>query len=161
MKPAFRFIVAASAAGLMAIVGYALTNAPVNRGLADQLAAWPDIASPVDYSNSSERFISDLAGMYLFGRSPEMLQEASAARTDGETEDSTPGLDGITLIAIAGLDEKATAIIDDESEAIISLRVGDLLAQAWIVQSISRDSMVVENDGEVRTLFLPSTIAEN
>lgn len=145
-----------------ALLGFLFTSAPANSGLADRLAAWPEIETPVDYSNSSERFISDIAGMYLFGRSAEMLAEEAnieAALEAAAEEDR--GLSGITLIAIAGLDNTPTAMIDDVDGLISSVTIGDELGQAWKVQAIGRDNLTAEKDGEFRTLHLPSVIAEN
>lgn len=147
---------------LATLLGYAFTSAPTDRGLADQLAAWPEISTPVDYSNSAERIINDIGSMYLFGRSMEMIAaEADVeAALEASAEDER-GLSGITLIAIAGLDDKPTAMIDDVDGQISSVTVGDELGQAWKIQEIGRDNLTAEKDGEYRTLYLPSVIAEN
>lgn len=145
---------------LAAGLGFLLTSAPANDGLEQRLAAWPKISEPVDYTNSVDRIIGELSGMYLFGRDLEdPLLAAAADAQNATTEDNR--LIGVNLIAVASLDKTPTAILDDATGKIISVSVGETVAQHWTVQSINSDNIVVLRDDEFTTISLLTAIGGN
>ncbi|GAB5455983.1 MAG: hypothetical protein Hens2KO_22120 [Henriciella sp.] len=160
MISSVRYAIGVGLPVLAAGLGFLLTSAPAHDGLEQRLAAWPKTSVPADYSNSIDRIIGELSGMYLFGHGlDDPLLAAAADAQNGQIDDKR--LTGVSLIAVASLDKTPTAILDDATGAITSVSVGETVAEYWTVQSIDSDTIVVLRDDEFTTISLESAISGN
>lgn len=159
MSRPLRIVASIALPVLAALLGFVLTNPPTKSGLGQRLAAWPDIVPPTDYSNSIDRIIGEISNMYLFGRDPSALPNASNS-TDNLALQQEDGLDGVTLFAIIARDGQPAGVLADDELGVLSVVEGDRVANSWTVTSISKDTLVVSREGEFKTLSLLSAIED-
>jgi len=159
MTPLLRYALAIGLPVLAALIGFAITSPPASDDFNERLAAWPEIDAPADYSNSVDRFVSDLSAMYLFGRVEEQIAATAISAEIEEAPDR--GLDGYAMVAHFGADDAPNASLTDPSGAFFSVREGDIVGEAWVVTSIDKDMIVLSKDGEFQTLVRTSAIDVN
>ena len=159
MTPTLRYLLAVGLPIVAALIGFVFTTPPASDEFDQRLAAWPEISGPADYSNSVDRFVSDLSAMYLFGQVAEQTSAAAVAADAEEPVD--PGLDGYNLVANPELNGTQAATLDDPNGMFITVREGDTVANGWTVTTIDRGMIVFEKDGEFRTLSRASALGSN
>lgn len=135
----------AAAAGLSGLAGFLDPRVDLAPEADSLLATWTSPPVPADYSGSRERIVFDLAGLSLFGKAPEK------ARPAGEEAPAEPPL---KLIAIARLNGKAIAMIDEGKPLPVRLSAGQATSTEWRVTTITDNEVTLERGGQAQTLTL-------
>ncbi|KDA00619.1 hypothetical protein HPO_01280 [Hyphomonas polymorpha PS728] len=135
----------AAAAGLSGLAGFLDPRVDLMPEADSLLASWSSPPVPADYSGSRDRIVFDLAGLSLFGKAPEQARPAGAEAT------AEPPL---KLIAIARLNGKAIAMIDEGKPLPVRLSAGQTTSTEWRVATITDNEVTLERGGQARTLTL-------
>lgn len=109
------------------------------------LASWNSPPQPDDYSGSRDRIILELAQMQLFGRTP----ESPVGNAPTENVDVP-----LRLVAIARLDGRPVALIDEGKPLPVRLSVGQPTETGWKVTAITNEQVTLQKENTERTLDL-------
>lgn len=108
---------------------------------------WEQIPIPVDYSQSSDRFVTEFGSLNLFGqpRLPERVEEI------GEDVERIPQF---RLIGLARLDGRSVILLDDGVGLPQKLGEGQQTNQGWNVTAIDTNSATLRKEDQQVTLLL-------
>jgi hypothetical protein len=121
-------------------------------------SSWDEIAGPIDYSTSLDRFILEVAELQLFGKSAAIMSGAS--RQPSELGDQEEGLQIPRLLGIAVLDGQRVALLTDGAGAPTRVANGGELDSGWLVSEIDLNFVTItRSDGEViLNLYKPGVV---
>ena len=110
---------------------------------------WEAIPLPIDYSNSSSRFLTDLVKSGAFP-----MTGLKANRIDSIETTSGPSIRPTfpNVIAIGILDGEHTAQIITREGELRTIRQEDELVEGWFVKSIDMHKLVISNNEEDMSL---------
>ncbi|MEL6413883.1 MAG: hypothetical protein AAFQ15_02960 [Pseudomonadota bacterium] len=140
-----RFIILLGAMAAGGVVGSVILENGGATGAADQSATdtWRQPTPPINYSNSSDRFLTALSSGRLF---PNTVARSASIGNDPESvleENSGPTIFP-TLISVSRRDGTfiATVAFDNGQQAFVEK--GDLLVDDWTVAELSSDALVAQ-----------------
>ena len=140
-------VVACLLFGLTFAVGF-LSGGPSGKtAQAGNFAAWSDLPSPVDYSGSTRRMAVDLARLGLFG-------PFSPASTTTPTTTEMTSDPELSLVAIATLDGRKVALVNDGKPFAVRLSEGQTTESGWRVEEIGDAEITLSKASTSRTLKL-------
>lgn len=141
------FLFLAILAGLGLALGFLLSpNSAETRDRAES-DQWRPPVAPVDYSNSVDRFRSDLLRSGLFPVEP----DADISAETANPVESEQGPDFPTILSVARIDGEYAAQVRLQDRSITSVRAGDVLPGDWVVNDVTFDQVVALRDGELVT----------
>ncbi len=135
----------------LGIGGSVLLENGSNSGAANQSTSdsWREPASPINYFNSGDRFLSALSSGRLFPNTqPRISAAEAAAREAAAADDSGPTIFP-TLISISRRDDTFIALVAYENGQQATVEKGDLLVDEWTVADLSRDALVARLDSDL------------
>jgi hypothetical protein len=116
---------------------------------------WDEISGPVDYSQSRDRFVLDIAELQLFGKSKAPVMPLTNPGGGAQTED--PKAQQPRLLGIAILDGAKVALLAEPGTAPVRVSRGDTLGSGWQVKDIDMNfvTMSYEDGDTVLNLYKP------
>ncbi|WP_373004258.1 hypothetical protein [Hyphomonas sp.] len=154
----FPFAVIGLVAAVGCLAGFVSTS-PVQTDLdVTGGSDWDEIAGPVDYSPSLDRFVLEVAELQLFGKSAAIMSGSSRQPSELGGQEEGRGIP--RLLGIAVLDGERVALLTDGSGAPIRVANGGELDSGWLVSEIDLNFVTItRSDGEViLNLYKPGVV---
>lgn len=125
--------------------GFATTSFAEKEADSQPAQSWGIIPLPIDYSESSNRFLADLVatGAFPISELKSNSMDSANALTGTKPRPTFP-----TVIAIGILDGVHTAQIVMRDGELRTVRQGDTLINDWSVKTIDMHKMVISNSME-------------
>lgn len=136
-------------------LGFTRTTAPATDDRQAGLGDWEQVPMPIDYSDSTERFVYELGELNLFGK-PLIVPEASEP-----LDISVETAPDFRLLGIASLDGKKVILLDEGQGLPQKLAQGQSTAQGWTVAAIREGGVDLQKaDQAVELRLFPKGATE-
>lgn len=144
---------------LMVVLGVAgsllLENGQTSdAGPASGVDSWRQPAQPINYSNSTDRFLNALSTGRLFPNTMRRVEQTD----EQELQDRGPTIFP-TLISISRLDGNFKAFVEYENGDRGTVEKGDPLVDDWTVADMSKEALVAQLNGDL--VRIPLFLSEN
>ena len=116
---------------------------------------WREPTQPIDYSNSSDRFLNALSTGRLF---PNTVRRIDQQPGEQVADDTGPTIFP-TLISISRLDGKFKALVAFEDGQRATVEKGDLLVDEWTVGDLTNEALVAQLGSDL--VRIPLFLTEN
>lgn len=144
---------------LMVVLGVAgsllLENGQTSdAGPATGVDSWRQPTQPINYSNSTDRFLNALSTGRLFPNTMRRVEQSD----EQELQDRGPTIFP-TLISISRLDGNFKAFVEYENGDRGTVEKGDPLVDDWTVADMSKEALVAQLNGDL--VRIPLFLSEN
>lgn len=149
-------IAAAVFFALAAWLGFTRTTAPAADDRQAGLGNWEQVPMPIDYSDSTERFVYELGELNLFGK-----PMVAPATTDQPMDMGAEAAPEFRLLGIASLDGRKVILLDEGHGLPQKLGQGQSTMQGWTVTAIYESGVdLAKGDQAVELRMFPQGPAE-